>query len=719
MSNGAGEAPPEPIREHQAKFKPRARMLQLLGDQLIRSPNIAVFELLKNSYDADATEATVTLNWIEDPEQASIVVEDDGSGMSLDTVINAWLEPGTDFRAKQKSKGLRSPLFGRLPLGEKGIGRFAVHKLGRSVQLVTRASDCGEVIVELDWDKLERNDYLSDAAIAVVERAPNTFVGRTGTRITIGRLRESWNKGMARSLRRSVTAMTSPFVEVSAFNPKLVLEPDPLWFDGLLEPTEVLESALFHAHASVDPDSRTISYEYEFKPPKPAFWIDPRRASKSEVPLKPDEEMRSGTRYLLSLEDEAQSVRDDTSLPSVGIGEFSLDLHIFDLDVDTRKLLSITDYRGLREFLNANGGVRVYRDGIRVYNYGEPEDDWLELDARRVNVPASRISNRLVIGAVHLDSSSSSELVEKTNREGFVESPSYHQFRTSVQAAIQHIVIERNRDKVALRKLTRERRDARMPVTGALRELRERVRQRGFEEELGRFIDRAETEFERFRETLLVTAGAGLTMTIVIHEVEKAVKGLNRALDRDADRDHIVELGKHLAEVIESLGFIARKSDQTTEKASDLVRVALRAIDYRFSHHGVEVQNGFNTHNDFQMAVQRRLVVGTLLNLFDNSIYWLNAQALPDKRLYVGPSHQPRSSSGIIVVDNGPGFIDPPDLLVQPFMTRKADGMGLGLYIANEVMKAHEGQLLFPSKGDIDAPAGYDGACVVLLFKET
>ena len=95
-------------------------MLQLLGDQLIRSADIAVFELLKNSYDADATEATVTLRLIRRPGKASIVIEDDGSGMTFDTVINVWLEPGTDHRSRQKEEGRRSPRFGRLPMGGEG-----------------------------------------------------------------------------------------------------------------------------------------------------------------------------------------------------------------------------------------------------------------------------------------------------------------------------------------------------------------------------------------------------------------------------------------------------------------------------------------------------------------------------------------------------------------------------------------------------------------------
>ena len=717
MSDGAGSTSSAVVRDVEAAFKPRARMLQLLGDQLIRSPDIAVFELLKNSYDADATAATVTLRHLKSPGRASIVVEDDGSGMTFNTVLNVWLEPGTDHRARQKEEGRRSPRFHRLPMGEKGIGRFAVHKLGRVVELVTRASDSDEVVVAIDWDDLERNDYLSDAALRVVERAPLVFADRTGTRITVSRLRDTWTRGMARSLRRSVTAMTSPFEEVSSFQPKLVLKPDSDWFDGLLDPARVLDSALFYAKATVDPDAWKISYDYEFIPPAGSR-ITPRQAAKTDISMGGGDEAPRRTKYLRRLKLTAEEARQDTSRPDMGVGTFTLVLHIFDLDRATQQLLQLTDHRGITEFLQTNGGVRVYRDGIRVYDYGEPENDWLELDARRVNVPAERISNRLVLGAVHLDSSQSAGLVEKTNREGFVESTSYQLFRSAVQSAIQHLVAERNRDKQTLRDNAKKPRDAAEPVTRALGELRERVNKLGLKDDLGPLIDRAETEYEGFRQTLLVTAGAGLTMTVVVHEVEKAVKELNRALDREATRERLVELGQHLAEVIDSLGFIARRSDRTAEKASDLIAVALRTIDYRFSHHGVVVHNDFNPDNDFTVTGQRRLIVGALLNLFDNAIYWLTAAAPAVKRLYVGPTRDLGDSPGILVADNGPGFLDPPDLVVRPFMTRKVDGMGLGLYIANEVMRAHDGRLLIPTPGTAGAPAGYEGACIALLFEE-
>src|SRR5438128_1268682 len=116
-------------------FLPRARLMLLLGDQLIRDAGIAVFELVKNAYDADARKCTVKLGGVhEDSEDATVEIEDDGSGMDVGTVKHVWLAPGTRNRltqreGKHKTNSARSPKFHRLPLGEKGVGRFAVHKL--------------------------------------------------------------------------------------------------------------------------------------------------------------------------------------------------------------------------------------------------------------------------------------------------------------------------------------------------------------------------------------------------------------------------------------------------------------------------------------------------------------------------------------------------------------------------------------------------------------
>lgn len=85
------------------RFRPRARLLPLLGDQLIRDSRLAVFELVKNACDADASKVTVLLDAVS-TTKGRIVVVDDGDGMSYKTVTDVWLEPGTDFRTRQRPK---------------------------------------------------------------------------------------------------------------------------------------------------------------------------------------------------------------------------------------------------------------------------------------------------------------------------------------------------------------------------------------------------------------------------------------------------------------------------------------------------------------------------------------------------------------------------------------------------------------------------------------
>ncbi len=228
-------------------FRPRARMLLLLGDQLIRDAGLAVFELVKNAYDADATSCTVTMHDITDPARASVTIEDDGVGMDLLTITDVWLEPGTDYRAKEREQKKRTTKFKRLPLGEKGVGRFAVHKLGQVIELVTRRRGEDEVVVRIDWADFENAEYLSEVPVSAKTRKPQVFTGsQTGTRIEVTQLREKgWTKRKVRDLHRAITSICSPFGAPDDFVASLLLEPESDWLDGLLDMKTVLQQSLF------------------------------------------------------------------------------------------------------------------------------------------------------------------------------------------------------------------------------------------------------------------------------------------------------------------------------------------------------------------------------------------------------------------------------------------------------------------------------------------
>ena len=131
---------------------------------------------------------------------------------------------------------------------------------------------------------------------------------------------------------------------------------------------------------------------------------------------------------LLRMVDKSQEPID---LGKYQIGTIKFEGYIFDRQPKILAL-GVQDKKGLKEFLDNNGGIRVYRDGIRVYDYGEEGNDWLSLDIRRVNIPTKRVSNNLIISAIELDREKSSDLIEKTNREGFIENDAYFTIAQSI-----------------------------------------------------------------------------------------------------------------------------------------------------------------------------------------------------------------------------------------------------------------------------------------------
>ena len=695
------------LRTENLPFKPRARMLLLLGDQLIRDPGIAVFELVKNAYDADSPDANVTMSNVADKNLGRIVVEDSGTGMDFDTVTDAWLEPGTDYRVQQKEGGERTKKYGRVPIGEKGVGRFAAHKLGRHVTLITRKRNLPEIAVEIDWERFLQHKYLSDVPVRIKEREPEVFTGRkTGTRIEVTRLHNAWNRGMVRDLARSITAICSPFDKEGEFKAELVLTDNADWLKGLMTVGQVLEYALFRARCNIrenpsDPGQVVLTYKYQFTP----FQTMKEKVESRTVNLLEKDGINLG------FDDKAISISMNQ------VGSIHIDLYIFDREPKILAL-GVTDKKGLKEFLDEAGGIRVYRDGIRVYDYGEPGNDWLNLGGRRVNVPTRRISNNLVIGAVSLNLEKSPGLIEKTNREGFVDNGAFRAFQQAVVFAVQQIETERNKDKKRIRDAYTSKK-LREPVLEDLTELRELVeKKRDLKRELGPYIDRIEADFIVIRDRFLTSASAGLSLSVVIHEVEKGVAELRRAVEEDQVSPRVRKLAKHLAALVEGFAALVRKSITSREKASSLISQAMFNTELRLKVHGikatVDTQQG-----DFEVKCSRRLIISTLMNLIDNSIWWLDnkwGNSENKKRIYFGTSKEFSDGPAIVVADNGPGFKDPPEYLIEPFISRKPDGMGLGLHIADQVMKAQGGKLDFPEPGDLSLPKDFNGAVVALVF---
>ena len=209
-----------------------------------------------------------------------------------------------------------------------------------------------------------------------------------------------------------------------------------------------------------------------------------------------------------------------------------------------------------------------------------------------------------MVGAVSLDIRKSVNLklnrglIEKTNREGFVENADYEAFRDAVAYALQSIEVERNMDKRRIRNAYSDSK-LREPVLEDLTELREIVEKKKLTGEVGPYLDRIEGDFLAVRDRLLTSATAGLSLSVVIHEVEKGVAELVRAVEGDKATNRVKALAKHLAELIEGYGALVRRSGVSTERASSLISQALFNLELRLRVHKIEVvkRSGRQTFN--------------------------------------------------------------------------------------------------------------------------
>ena len=697
-------------------FRPRARVLQLLGDELIGSARLAVFELVKNAYDADANEVVVRLD-LASAQEPTITVTDDGEGMTLDVLRSVWLVPGDDHRQKQRLADQKTVRHRRLPLGEKGLGRFAVHKLGNRITLVTRARDADECVVDIDWNELIEQPFLDEAPVNIQIRPPEVFAGEeTGTRIEIRHLRAKWLRGEVRRLHNQITSICSPFEEPSGFRATLHVPGCESWIDDLPDVSEILDRAIWKFSFRIHNDRFDWSYEFR---QVPGFRLDGRVVEKSGDRLKLPS--RSGDDRM-----EKKVVADASVFE--GIGPVTGEFYVYDRDQEVRR--RVPNIRLLETYLDETGGVRVYRDGIRVYNYGERGDDWLGLDLRRVNVPTRRISNNIILGAIHLSLKESTSLVEKTNREGFVENVPCLQLRRLVLGALAALEAERQFDKERIRRLTASPDDpTATKIEKPIQALRRELERQGVQDKFERYVVKIENDYQSMQETLLTAGMSGLNLAVVFHEVERGVRALHQVISKGADMESAARQARDLMHLLDGFSTLLRRDSKQHHSGRKLVDAARQFNMLRFRHHRIQLvcpllqRGGDGFHSRFAFG----LVVGALNNLLDNALYWLRVRwpnhpeqsEPPERKLYVDVSSDFEAGPAIVVADNGTGFQgDDPEDLVRPFFTRKPEGMGLGLYYANLAMELNGGQLAFPQPGEVELPSEFDGAIAALIFKE-
>jgi hypothetical protein len=354
----------------------------------------------------------------------SIEISDTGSGMSLSEISANFLTIGTPARKREVDRILTQG-GSKTPLGEKGIGRLSVMRLGERLRMETaRAEDARLNLLEIDWRMFENLDaMIEDVAIEPTRGPPKEKDGWHGTKLTIGGLLEDWTEKRVRKFADyDFARLTDPFLDPKA-RPRVALH-----WNGERISIPWLDPALVeNAHASL-----TGTYSVEAGEPTLELRMVATKLGSFEHP--PETDALTLTRPDL----EGLLAGTDNQLPEsalTAVGDFAFEIYWFNRRYLAR-IDAIGNQAAVRALVKKWSSIMLFRDGFRVFPYGDQEDDWLGLDAVALGRTGYVLNKNQFIGHVWISRARNPELVDQTNREGLRETPESKVFEEVLHDAV-------------------------------------------------------------------------------------------------------------------------------------------------------------------------------------------------------------------------------------------------------------------------------------------
>ncbi|WP_416867876.1 MAG: sensor histidine kinase [Imperialibacter sp.] len=387
------------------QFRISAALKNIIGSDLISDDYIAIFELVKNAYDAHASRVEILFDQINSPN-AKIVIKDNGKGMNYDDLINKWLfvaysakkegteEDGYNYRDRIKVK--------RAYAGAKGIGRFSCDRLGRTLYLETIKDETNSKVETLltEWDEFEGNikDEFVDISVLHDTKEISNYDLKHGTVLEISNLKSEWDREKFLKLKSDLAKLINPNTEPD----------DDLFEIELKVPQQLSEDKKYQDYGSiVNGKIQNLIFE--------------------TLDLKT-------TKIISKVSDEVSKEIETTlfegGIPVYRIVEENLldKLHNVDLEIYylNRSAKSTFTRRMGVEPVNY-GHVFVYKNGVRIYPYGERGEDPFKIDNRKVQGPSRYLGTREILGYISIKEPND-ELRETTSRgDGLLKTKEYFQ----------------------------------------------------------------------------------------------------------------------------------------------------------------------------------------------------------------------------------------------------------------------------------------------------
>lgn len=742
-------------------FTADANLISVLGEQLIANEKVGILELIKNSYDAGSTSCKVYIENIpniEDPDSIDykfdsyggpvIVIEDNGKGMTYEEIVHGWLRPAstlkTDIKtvlkkAKAKAIGegtistyesivkeIKKNNHGRIPLGEKGVGRFATHRLGRYLEIITKTKENDyELKLCIDWAIFEKKELarlynLSDINVNITKQALSTDYGEenSGTRVISygGKDGFSLTREFVEDLSNSISMLKSPKKSPRNFD----IEFSCPQFINSIETSPIIDriEAPVRMECIVD-DNGIADIEIYFKP--------------SDHILLTEEKIT---------EEQYSLFRNKNRKPTCGAFYMSLEAYY-----RTKEWVGdAQDTKELREYLDAFGGISVFRDGLNIFEakWGSTVD-WLNLLKRHIK-RGVKLSYYNLNGSIDIDQENNLVLSDKTDRQGFINNEAYSDFVTLVRGALLYLEIYfiSKRDELSNLDSSIVREPAKLlePVQESAVIIDNLLSNYDIDSDpdnLFTYIPATENKnvhmvnlkkslknmkkslemIDEVQEALTEHAGYGLAVATSVHEIAKitsnfyvAVSELLKAKDYDFDQLKTLKASTAaLKTELKRLGPLKTIRNESRKKfnITDSIKEISAIYTYRFKKKGIAITvDG----QGFELKARYGAVNQILSNLFSNSEYWLGDSE--NKKIFIKIDNSKRI---VIFADSGPGISElmRPNLF-QPGYSLKIPPSGFGLYVCSHYMKQMKGRIY--EAGQNDVIDGYGGAQFVLDFSK-
>jgi len=735
------------------RIRPAGRHLLTIGRDLIQDHYAAVIELVKNAYDADSPDVTISFTVPEKRDRLIITVEDSGHGMTRDTVINQWLVPSTDDKLKRKM----SP-DGRIMQGRKGIGRYAAALLGSDLLLETVAGN-EKTTVFVEWDLFESAEYLDDVEILVETKRTSSPNGTTLT-ITAPSNPSAFESGELDELKLPPDSIEAEGEEADSLDPP----PNPIayWQDEELDTLEYELKKLVSPVEFQTENKKTFAIHLKCN----NFWEGKDEVHNVDKEIEPfpifdlfDYKISGtvstdGKGSMIFANQKAKNTLDvsiDFNFKlATGCGQLAFDIRVYDREPDAIDAIikrGLTDSYGnyvgkleARRLLDKSNGVGVYRNGFRIRPLGDPDFDWLKLNEARVQNPSMRIGSNQVIGYVQIQSEELSGLEEKSARDGLKDNSSYKKLRTITGEIVSELEQRRfeYRQKAGLSRKTIkvEKEFERIFSFDDIKENIRKTLSKGdvdiaTSKKVLALLDEKEKESNKLSEDIKQTvaiyqgqATLGKIVKVVLHEGRKPLGYFkNQIKNFDYWAGLLVE--KHDPEALNEMKVIMGGMSENSQVFISLfkridplasgrranrkefnflreVRGSASVFDNEIKESKISVN--IETNDDLAtMYGWKQDVYIIMTNLIDNSLFWMDHKDIKEKRIDIRIEAENGKLVHLDFRDTGPGIEESQinsGVIFEPEFSTKPDGTGLGLAIAGEAA-ARNGLVLKAFSSDV------------------